>query len=302
MKTPQSLKKGDKIGLLSTARKISEKELKKAVEIFTSWGLEPVFAPNLFNEHNQFAGTDAARKADLQGFIDDADIKAIICVRGGYGTVKIIDGINFFALAEQHKWICGYSDVTVLLNRLFAVGMESLHSAMPIDFKRVTEEGLDSLRSVLFGKSLSYKLKSHRLSRSGQAHGRIVGGNLSVLYSQLGSPTALKTEGRILFIEDLDEYLYHIDRMMQNLKRNGYFEKVAGIIIGSFTDIHDNSIPYGQTAKEIILETLAPYDIPVCFGFPAGHLDDNRALIFGRRATLQVGNNNTTLTFVDGTA
>ncbi len=302
MKTPPALKKGDKIGLVSTARKISEKELKKAVEIFTEWGLQPVFAPNLFEEQHQFAGTVEQRLADLQGFIDDPAIKAIMCVRGGYGTVQIIDNVNFLSLAESSKWICGYSDITVLLNKLFNVGMESVHSTMPIDFKRITAEGLDTLKKVLFGKPLSYKIKPHRFNRKGEAHARIVGGNLSVLYSQLGSPTALNTERRILFFEDLDEYLYHIDRMMQNLNRNGYFDKVAGVIIGSFTDMRDNTVPFGKSAKEIVFDTLAPYAFPVCFNFPAGHLNDNRAIIFGRRATLKVTGQGVTLKFEDGPA
>lgn len=301
MKTPPALKKGDKIGLISTARKISEKELKNAVEVFTDWGLQSVFAPNLFEEYNQFAGTEEQRLADLQGFIDNPEIKAIMCVRGGYGTVQIIDRVNFLSLAESSKWICGYSDITVLLNKLFNVGMESVHSTMPIDFKRISEEGLETLRKVLFGKPISYKIKPHRFNRKGEAHGRIVGGNLSVLYSQLGSPTALNTERRILFFEDLDEYLYHVDRMMQNLQRNGYFDKVVGVIIGSLTGMRDNTIPFGKSAKEIVFETLASYSFPMCFNFPAGHLDDNRAVIFGRRATLKVGNQ-VTLEFEDGTA
>ncbi|HBF21795.1 MAG: LD-carboxypeptidase [Owenweeksia sp.] len=289
MITPKTLRKGDTVGLVATARKISRDELQPAIEILESWGLKVELAPNLFKSHHQFAGTDEQRLADLQGFIDSIDIDAIICVRGGYGTVRIIDELNFFPLIEKPKWICGYSDITVLLNKLRKVGVECLHSTMPVNFTSNTPESLESLRKALFGEELVISCAAHPLNRNGQAKGRVTGGNLSVLYSQTGSGTAIQPEGDILFIEDLDEYLYHIDRMMQNLKRNGYFEGIAGLIVGGMNAMNDNKIPFGQSAEEIIATVVRPYNFPVCFGFPAGHIDDNRSLIFGRRASLKVG-------------
>ena len=289
MITPKPLKKGDTVGLVSTARKISREELEFAEDLFESWGLKVEFAPNLFKSHHQFAGTDEQRLADFQGFIDSAEISAIICVRGGYGTVRIIDELNFFPLVENPKWICGYSDITVLLNKLRKVGVECLHSPMPMGFSKNTEESLESFRKALFGEDLQLSCKSHPLNRTGEARGRVTGGNLSVLYSQTGSDTALQLDGDILFIEDLDEYLYHIDRMMQNLKRNGYLDGISGLIVGGMTDMNDNKVPFGQNAEEIIAEITRSYNFPVCFGFPTGHGADNHTLIFGRRATLKVG-------------
>ncbi|MGB0176740.1 MAG: S66 peptidase family protein, partial [Owenweeksia sp.] len=212
MITPKPLKKGDTVGLVSTARKVSREELQFSVDLFEKWGLKVEFASNLFESHHQFAGTDEQRLADFQGFIDSPDINAIICVRGGYGTVRIIDELNFFPLVENPKWICGYSDVTVLLNKLRKVGVECLHSPMPTGFAQNSDESLRSFRKALFGEELQINSQPHPLNRTGEARGRVTGGNLSVLYSQTGSDTALQTDGDILFIEDLDEYLYHIDR------------------------------------------------------------------------------------------
>ncbi len=285
---PKNLKKGDKVGIVSTARKISQQELEPAILLLESWGLKVELGPHLFFESHQFAGTDEQRLADLQNFMDDSDIKAILCARGGYGTVRIIDELNFLAFQNQPKWIAGYSDVTVLLNTLYNKGFESLHSSMPISFPTNTEDALNSLKKALFGESLDYKIPSHPLNRSGKAQGRLNGGNLSMLYSQTGSPSALKLNNDILFIEDLDEYLYHIDRMLRNLKRNGYFNSINGLIVGGMSDMNDNSIPFGSNAEEIIREIVEPYNFPVAFGFPAGHLDNNCTLVFGRPSRLDV--------------
>ncbi len=297
MKKPAALANGDIIGIVSTARKISSDELQPAVEIFEEWGFSVKTAPNLFSEDNQFAGTDAQRLEDLQSFINDPEVKAIICARGGYGTVRIIDDINFDALLQYPKWIAGYSDITVLHNKLSALGVESLHSTMPVNFSTNTAEALESLRKALTGEQLSYTIPAHPFNKRGWAKGEVTGGNLSMLYSQTGSPTALSTDGKLLFLEDLDEYLYHIDRMMYNLKRNGYLEKPAGVIIGGMSDMNDNTIPFGETAEEIIKRHLADYNYPVCYRFPAGHLADNNTLIFGRNATLEVTDKEVKLTF-----
>lgn len=298
MITPPFLSKGDTVGILSTARKISAKELKPAIKVLEGWGLKVLLGENIYQKKNQFAGSAPKRASDLQAFIDNPQVKAIFCARGGYGTVQLLEYVNFFKLIEKPTWLVGYSDVTVLHNKLATMGFESLHATMPINFSSNTKESLESLRKALFGETLRLKCSGHSFNRKGKVTGHITGGNLSMLYSQCGSDTALETKGAILFLEDLDEYLYHIDRMMYNLARNGYFKNLAGVIVGGMTDMNDNSVPFGETAEEIIKRHLKPYDFPVAFGFPAGHLNDNRTLIFGRKATLQVEKNKTTLSFL----
>ena len=290
---PLSLQKGDQIGLISTARKISEEELEYAKSLFSSWGLNVVFGDHLFRKFHQFAGTDTQRAADLQSMIDDPDIKAIMCVRGGYGTVRILDRINFTALQKNPKWIGGYSDVTALHSSVHNIGIPSLHCSMPINFSNNSEDSLESLRKALFGQKLSYQFPKHPLNRKGKTEGKVVGGNLSILYSLIGSKSDINTEGKILFLEDLDEYLYHIDRMMLNLKRNGKLSKLAGLVVGSMSEMNDNAIPFGKTAVEIIAEAVAEYDYPVAFNFPAGHLDNNNTLVLGEYANLVVENTST---------
>lgn len=285
---PAALKEGDRVGLISPARKISREELEPAQEILESWGLVPELAPNLFAAQDQFAGSDAQRLADCQQMLDDPGIKAILCARGGYGSVRIVDRLDFSRFLRKPKWFCGYSDVCVIHHRLARLGVESLHSSMPVNFATNSAEALESLRLCLFGGSPQYRFPAHAFNRKGQVSGILTGGNLSIIYSQLGSPTRLRTSGRILFIEDLDEYLYHIDRMMYNLKRNGYFEHLAGLVAGGLTDMNDNAVPFGESAHEIVQRHFKEYKFPLCFNFPAGHLADNRCLILGRMMSLEI--------------
>ena len=292
---PAKLKIGDKIGIISTARKITIEELKPATKTLESWGLKVVLGANLFQEDDQFSGTVDQRTNDLQIMIDDNSIKAILCARGGYGTVQIIDAINFTNLKKNSKWIVGYSDATVLHSHLNNLGMASLHATMPINFEGNTNESLWSLKNALFGNLNNVECKAHPLNKFGKIEGDVVGGNLSILYSLLGSSSDIDTIGKILFIEDLDEYLYHIDRMMMNLKRNGIFGNLKGLIIGGMSDMNDNSIPFGKTAEQIILDYTKGYDFPICFGFPAGHLADNRCLILGINSILEICENGVSL-------
>lgn len=285
---PAALQKGDQIGIISTARKISKEELAFAKNTFTDWGLEVVFGENLFQEHHQFAGTDEQRASDLQWMIDNPNIKAIICARGGYGTVRILDQINFSALQENPKWIAGYSDVTALHSALHNLRISSLHSSMPINFSSNSKKSLESLKNALLGNTLSYHFPKHELNRNGIAQGEVIGGNLSIIYSLLGSPSDINTDGKILFLEDLDEYLYHVDRMMMNLKRNGKLSNLAGLLIGGMSDMNDNAIPFGKSAVEIIAGAVSDYNYPLAFNFPAGHLDDNNTLVFGETANLVI--------------
>lgn len=274
-----NLKQGDSVYILSTARKISKEELDPAIKVLTAWGLNVILGKTIGAENHQMAGTDELKIADFNEAISNTTVKAILCARGGYGTVRIIDQIDWKAFSKTPKWVIGYSDVTTLHGHLNRLGYPSIHATMPINFKTNTSEALDSLKQTLFKGGVQYK--AGEVHRTGQAEGQLIGGNLSILYSLLGSPSSVNTDGKILFMEDLDEYLYHIDRMMMNLKRNGYFENLAGLVIGGMTDMNDNAIPFGKSALEIIFEHIEPYSFPVIYNFPAGHLDDNRALIMG---------------------
>ena len=223
--------------------------------------------------------------------LDDEKIKAVFFARGGYGTVRIIDRLDFTNFIKRPKWLIGYSDITVIHAHIHNIsGIETLHGAMPVNFSGsdYSKATLTSLRNTLFGKTLKYKLKHHPLNKKGIARGVLVGGNLSVLYSLKGSKSDIDTKNKILFIEDLDEYLYHIDRMMMCLKRAGQLEHLAGLIVGGMSKMNDNLIPFGKSPYEIISETINEYSFPVCFNFPAGHIKDNRALIMGRKIEMSV--------------
>jgi muramoyltetrapeptide carboxypeptidase len=293
MITPQYLKKGDKIAIVSPARKISPAEVETAINHFKSWGLEVVLGDHLFASYNQFAGSDEQRLYDFQQMLDDGSVRAIICSRGGYGTVRIIDGLDFNRFIESPKWIVGYSDVTVLHSHIHRhFGVETLHAIMPVNFKDKCDgtPSLDSLKKALFGKELVYQFPAEQYFRKGTCKGPLVGGNLSILYSLSKTASDIDTNGKVLFLEDLDEYLYHIDRMMMNLRRSGKLEGLEGLIIGGMNNMHDNEVPFNKTANEIIAEAVEDYIYPVCYNFPAGHIDDNRALILGREVAMEVGN------------
>lgn len=286
---PPRLKQGDKVMLISSARKVLPEEVNSAVEVLKSWGLIVEFGDNLFAQFNQFAGSDLQRTNDLQNAINDESIKAILFARGGYGTVRIVDAINFFALTKNPKWIIGFSDITVLhahFEKNF--GIATLHSPMAFNFQKTPEEVLEKIKSMLFEGTQQYKVAAHPMNRKGESEGILIGGNLSIIYSLLGSVSDSDTDGKILFIEDLDEYLYHIDRMMQSLKRAGKLAKLAGLIIGGMNDMKDNLIPFGQSPEEIILDAVKEYDYPVCFGFPSGHLPVNFPLLLGDKIHFSV--------------
>ena len=300
MKQPEYLKKGDKIAIVATARKISYEEIEAAIKKYKEWGLNVVLGDNIFKQENQFAGIDEVRVMDFQQMLDDVTVKAIICARGGYGTVRIIDKLDFSNFIKNPKWIVGYSDVTVLHSHIFNnFKIETLHACMPIDFPvdGSDTESIISLKKALFGEKISYSFKTGKLSRKGSAQGVLIGGNLSVLYSLLCSNSDIDCTGKILFIEDLDEYLYHIDRMMKALKRAGKLGNLAGLIVGGMSKMRDNDIPFGKTAYEIINETVSEYNYPVCFGFSAGHIPINNALFLGREISLRVDDNESNVVF-----
>jgi len=299
MITPPYLKSGDKVAIVATARKVSPSEMDIAISTIRSWGLEVVTGPHLFGEKDQYSGTDEERLSDLQMMLDDKDIKAILCARGGYGTVRIIDQLNFSTFEQHPKWIVGYSDITVLHSHIQTqFGIETLHAIMPINFPdEGTEAAIESLRKALFGESLEYNIGTHPLNRTGNVAGILTGGNLSILYSLNGSPSDIQTGEKILFIEDIDEYLYHMDRMMINLKRGNKLAGIKGLIVGGLTKMNDNTVPFGKQAEQIISEYAQEAGIPVCFNFPAGHIADNRALIMGREVQLDINQKRVSLQF-----
>ena len=293
MKTPDYLKKGSKIAIVAPARKISRDEIAAAVKWIEEKGFVPVYDDRLFAEYHQLAGDDDFRAGVLQDYLDRDDIDAILCARGGYGTIRIVDKLDFTKFAKHPKWIVGYSDVTVLHAKMQQLGYQSIHGTMAINFEKNTEEALESLYEALTEPSFRANIERSKMvvekspeisplpSVGRNDELQIVGGNLSVLYSMLGSDLFPKTDGKILFIEDLDEYLYHIDRMMMALKRAGKLANLKALLVGAFTDMHDNTIPFGMTAKEIIYEKVKDYGYPVIWDYPAGHVDNNLALVLG---------------------
>ncbi|HPF10479.1 MAG TPA: LD-carboxypeptidase [Flavobacteriaceae bacterium] len=289
MKQPPNLQKGDLVAIVSTARKITSAEIEPALVLLKQWGLSYVLGSSIGADDHQFAGHDALRTRDFQEALDNPNVKAIWCARGGYGTVRIIDQLDFTKFRKHPKWIVGYSDVTVLHSHLHQLGVVTLHAQMPQAIENKTPETQETLRRSLFGESFAITYENQNSSsRFGETQGILVGGNLSILYSLCGSPSALDTKGKILFLEDVDEYLYHIDRMMQNLKRNGMLHGLAGLVVGGMTQMNDNAVPFGKSAEEIIFDAVEEFDYPVCFGFPAGHQRDNCALQFGKVHTLVV--------------
>lgn len=294
---PPQLKIGDTVAIVATANKVSLNDIKPGIELLESWGLNPVIGKTIGLSHHQLAGTDRERLEDLQAQLDNPDIKAVFMARGGYGTVRIVDQLDFTMFKKSPKWIVGYSDATALHAHLQYLGYASLHAEMPAFITKKSETSRTSLKAALFGTSLPYNWNSNTLNRNGIAEGELIGGNMSILYSLCGSKTAINPAGKILFMEDLGEYLYHIDRMMQNFKRNGWFEQIFGLILGGLDDMKDNDIPFGQRAEEIIASTVAEYDFPIAFDGPAGHIDDNRALVFGADTKLEVDALGVQLTF-----
>lgn len=292
MRNPDSLKKGNKIGIIAPARKIEMDELKASITVFESWGLQVELGKNIFARERQFAGTDQQRAKDLQSMLDNPEIRAIVCARGGYGTIRLLPLLDFSNFKKDPKWIVGYSDITALHAHLNQhLGVKSIHGIMPINFPKdgTENQAIKTLKNSLFGKGNTYEFDRHKYNREGKVSGEIIGGNLSVLYSIAGTKYDIHTEGKILVLEDLDEYLYHIDRMMMNLKMSGKLQSLKALIVGGMSDMNDNSIPFGKTAYEIIRNAVKEYDYPVCFNFPAGHIENNYALVLGNNCELEIG-------------
>lgn len=285
MTTPSYLKSGDKVGIVSTAKRCEPHEINDALAILNNWGLVPVIGHNAFSSDGYLAGTDAERLSDLQQMLDDAEIKAVFFTKGGYGTLRIIDSIDWTAFKNNPKWLVGYSDITLLHCHVHNFGIQTLHAVMLQGMSGSTPESSESIRKALFGESLSYEIPALPENNSGDIiEGTLVGGNLSMLYSVLGSVTNIDTTDKILFIEEIDEYLYHYERMLLSLKRAGKLSRLKAVIVGSMVDIKEATLPFGRDDKQI---TLEHFDCPVYFGFPSGHISDNRALILGRNIRIK---------------
>jgi len=287
---PPYLQPGDRIRIVSPAGKVQKDKVLPGIKLLQDEGYDVVVGKHVFDKHFQYAGTDLQRAADFQEAINDPDTKAIICARGGYGTVRIIEKIDFSPLLKNNKWIIGFSDITILHTVLNKLGLASIHGAMPgffVENKKMTRSFLSLMELLSTGKS-QFDIKAHELNRNGTCTGELVGGNLSLIYSLQGTPWQLETRGKILIIEDLTEYFYHLDRMMQNLRLAGQLKDLAGLIVGGFTEMKDNDSPFGKTAYEIIMDAVQDYHFPVCFDFPAGHIPKNLALMLGSNYHLDV--------------
>jgi len=298
---PEFLKKGDTIALVAPAGILNnfENKIDIAKKIFEGWGLNVIIGDNIYNRNGHFAGTDKERIKDLQKVLDNKSIKAIWCVRGGYGTIRIIDHLNFEKFSKNPKWIIGFSDITVLHNKLNIMGYESIHGMMisNIDEIKADHKSLIKLKSTLFGDDLNYVIKSNKENKIGKSNGIITGGNLTLIHSTIGSNIEISTNNKILFLEEIGEHIYKIDRMLYSLKRAGYFDECKGLIIGQISDIKTNSTEFGMTINELILDLLKEYNFPIIFDFPAGHEIDNYPIILGRNINIKVKKSKTEVKF-----
>lgn len=297
MTHPSYLKKGDKIAITCPAKSLKA-PMTDAISLLESWGLEVVLGDTITASHFQFAGTDELRASDMQRFINDKSVKAIIAARGGYGCIRIVDEINWNPLIANPKWIIGFSDITVFHMQLQAIGLQSLHAQMPATISESSKEGLESLRKALFGENINYTFVADAGNRKGICQGELIGGNLTLLTACINSKNDIDYNNKVLFIEDVGEYAYAIDRMVRTLDRAGKLKNLKGLIVGGFTNIKQDDPPFGYTVHEIINSVVAKYNFPVGFNFPAGHLPDNRALILGREVRLEVDTESSNLRFL----
>jgi muramoyltetrapeptide carboxypeptidase len=297
---PDFLKPGDEVAIVSPSFYIDEIKIRDAVSFFEKWGLKVRIGRNVLKKYGPFAGNDQERQADLQEMINDSSVKAIICSRGGYGISKIIDRIDFTSLINNPKWFVGFSDITVLHLWLNEVcGIISIHGEMPLNFTNPEkkESSLSTLKMALFGKPYPVEWEGVSI-RAKDAVGELTGGNLSLIYSMNGTVAELSTQGKILFIEEVGEYFYHIDRMLTSLKLAGKLAGLSALIVGGMRKIEETKLPWGKSIEDTVLDIVKEFDFPVFFNFPAGHVEDNRALYIGRRARIEVMVNKSQLTYI----
>jgi muramoyltetrapeptide carboxypeptidase len=292
---PSFLDAGDTIGIVAPARKVTREEIDFAIHWWERKGFRLILGKHLFSENHQYAGTDAERAEDLQNMLRNSDIKAVFGARGGYGTMRIIDSLDFLSFNIEPKWICGFSDITALHSHINKnCNIATIHSTMPFSMNEKSSLNLETLFQMLTGEHIIYRCKPHPLNKLGECAGELTGGNLSLLYALSGSVSDIDTKGKILFIEDTDEYLYHIDRMILHLKRAGKLKNLAGLIVGSFTKMRDNDAAFGKSFEQIIREHCEAYNFPIAFNMPAGHGEINVAMKFGVPYSLLVESDKTT--------
>ena len=299
---PDYLKSGDTIAIIAPSGVLNNRNqaIENAKKLIIEWGLVPIIGNNIYKKNYHFAGNDKERFDDLQWAFDHKNIKAIWCARGGYGSIRIVDKLNFDQFKKYPKWLIGYSDITVLHNKLNNLGFETIHGMMAVNMEENQKEiieSIESLKNCLFGKLKSYHINNNKYNRIGKSSGILVGGNLTLLASQLGSNSEIDTKNKILFIEEIGEYKYHIDRMLQSLKRAGFFDNCNGVIIGDMSEIKINSPSWGSSVNELIYDVLKPYKFPISFGIQSGHLKHNKSLIFGRNIDLDVKASKTIISF-----
>ena len=302
LKQPPYLKAGDTVAIVAPSGilKNRNEEIDRARALLESWGLTVVIGDHVFEQAGHFAGTDEQRTTDLQQALDDPSIKAIWSARGGYGTVRVLDQLDYAGINERPKWLIGYSDITALHNDFHNEGIETIHALMCTSLTEDLEEIKESVatfKSAIFGENLAYEISGSRYNKSGKATGQLVGGNLTLLHTMLGSRTSINTDDKIIFFEEIGEYAYHIDRMLMSMKRAGYFDNCNGVIVGDISKVRRNTTPWGKPVKQLILDAFEEYDFPVLFDFPAGHEKDNRALILGRTIDLSVSKEKASIRF-----
>ncbi|WP_306293672.1 S66 peptidase family protein [Winogradskyella forsetii] len=299
---PPYLKAGDTVAIVAPSGilKHNEDEVQKGIALLKSWGLHAVVGEHVFKQADHFAGTDDERCEDLQNAMDDPKISAIWCARGGYGTVRILDKLDYTKFKKHPKWVIGYSDITALHNQLHIEGFQSLHAMMCVSLTKDLndiKETVETFKSDIFGNVENYTLKGSEFNRVGESSGVLIGGNLTLLHTMLGSKTSIDTSGKILFIEEIGEYKYHIDRMLQSMKRAGYFDNLNGLIVGNMSRMRKNTTLWGTSVEQLILDALSEFDFPIAFNMPAGHEKDNRALVLGRKVDLKVTKESSSVNF-----
>mgnify|MGYP000462765260 FL=1 len=292
---PPFLQPGDTIYITAPAKAIEESVVLEAKKTLETWGLNVRVAPHCLGRAAYFSGTDAERLADFQHGLDDPSIKAILCARGGYGCVRIVEELDWTAFQQNPKWIVGFSDVTVFHQKINQLGVESIHGIMPLGFTEGSMEAKETLHKALFGESIILEASPVKENRMGTAKGSLIGGNMTIIYSLIGTELSYTFKNKILFIEDIGEHIYKVDRMLHAFKLAGIFNQISGLILGGFTEMEDTDVPFGKTIEELISEQVVNLDIPVAFNVPIGHISDNQAVVVGRSVVLMVTEEKTTL-------
>lgn len=292
---PDLLQPGDTICIVSPAKAIEATHIDFARQFFEEKGLTVLTGDHAYGTHHYFSGTDAERLADFQAAVDNPEVKAIICARGGYGCVRIEEQVKWANLLRHPKWIVGFSDITVLHHKATRLGIESIHATMPLNYRENSPEALETLWRALTTGTVQHHWEASDHNKTGIANGTLIGGNLSIIYSLIATPLAFDFEGAILFIEDVGEQVYHFDRMLQSLALAGILDRISGLIVGGMTDMKETAVPTGWSIEQLVLDQFRYRNIPIAFNAPIGHIDDNRAVICGAKAMLEVDANGVTL-------